>query len=130
MARRVRRAALFVAVAAFVAACAPAPVGSLGAVLAQDAATLALRVRDLPDTGDEGPGGLACDDELLLIDGRHTAELGPAEIRARLRGRVGDPIALTVVRAGAVLHVTVRRRPLLAPGEAPPPSRCTERPPR
>lgn len=94
------------------AACAGASEGSIGAVLARDPGRGTLVVREAPLGLPAARAGLVEGDELLMIDGVYARDLDPAALRARLRGKVGTPVRLTVVRGQEVYDLVLVRAPL------------------
>jgi C-terminal processing protease CtpA/Prc len=94
---------------AFVLACA-AQKGTIGAVLAQDQHQR-LFVREIPDGLAADRAGLEVGDEILTIDGHDGRAMNPATVHDALSGDVGEPVKLTVIRAGNVVRVTVKRTP-------------------
>lgn len=95
------------------AGCQGSGVGSIGAVMRRDAETHAVVVRDVPKGLGADEAGLRPGDEVVMVEGFLVRDLSAAELRARLRGGVGSDVRLTLVRAGQVRHVVVRRSALL-----------------
>ncbi len=90
-------------------------VGSVGAVFGRDNDTHLLYVREVaPDLGAD-KAGLLPGDQVVMIEGRYVRDLTEKEIRAELRGEVGSPVLLTILRGNDVLHVKVTRSALRAP---------------
>lgn len=96
--------------------CRGAGVGSIGAVMARDAETHAIVVREAPKGLGADEAGIRPGDELVMVDGFLVRDLSAAELRALLRGEVGSKVRLTILRAGAVQHLDVRRSELLESG--------------
>lgn len=84
--------------------------GSVGAVLARDAETGEVVVKDLgaPPTRD----GLLPGDQLLMVDGVLVRDLSTADLRRYLRGDPGSEVDLTVARGPVVVRLKVKRTPL------------------
>jgi carboxyl-terminal processing protease len=95
------------------AGCRSSGVGSIGAVMARDAETQALVVRDAPKGLGAEEAGLKPGDEIVMVEGFLVRDLSTVELRALLRGEIGSKLRLTVVRAGQVRHVEVQRSELL-----------------
>lgn len=102
--------------AALVAGCSGggAAMGSVGAVFGRDNDTNALYVREVPPGLAASEAGLLPGDQVVMIEGRYVRDLGEKEIRAELRGEVGSPLLLTILRGNEVLHVKVTRSALRA----------------
>ena len=84
-------------------------VGSVGAVLGRDNDTHALYVREVPPGLGADEAGLLPGDQVMMIEGRYVRDLSEKEIRAELRGDVGTPVLLTILRGNDVLHVKLTR---------------------
>lgn len=95
------------------AGCRGTGVGSIGAVLARDGLSHAVVVREAPKGLGAEQAGILPGDELVMIDGFLVRELSTAELRALMRGEVGSKVRLTIVRAGQVRHLDVRRTELV-----------------
>lgn len=89
-------------------------VGSVGAVFGRDNETHAVYVREVPPGLGASDAGMLAGDQILMIDGLHVRDLDPKEIRAHLRGEVGTPVTLTIVRGGRVHRIRVTRTALRA----------------
>jgi C-terminal processing protease CtpA/Prc len=85
----------------------PVKVGSIGVVLGRQEAG-AVFVREVPPGR---AGTLRVGDELLMIDGRFVAHLDEGTLREALRGPVGSPVRLTLLRDGAVVRLELAREP-------------------
>jgi C-terminal processing protease CtpA/Prc len=117
----VRTSGALLAVALAAASCADRT-GSIGAVLARDHATRAVRVREVPAGLGASDADLRPGDEIVMIAGRYARDLDDRELRGALRGDVGSAVDLVIVRGDEVRRVRVKRTALRAP--APPaPSR-------
>jgi C-terminal processing protease CtpA/Prc len=77
-------------------------------------------VREVPPGLAADKAGLLPGDEIVMIDGSYVKDLGPEELRQRLRGEAGSTVALTVVRGDEVRHVSLTRSPLGARRPPPP----------
>lgn len=99
--------------------CSSPSVGSVGAVLGVDTETGAVHVRETREGLAADEAGLLPGDEILMVDGVYVRDLGAAAVRDKLRGPVGSPVELTVVRGEEVLRVKLTRRPLGAPSAKP-----------
>lgn len=117
--RSVRAWALLVALATASCTTAEPKVGSIGAVLSRDRYDGAVHVREAPDGLAGSTAGLLAGDRVKMIDGILTDELEASEIKRLLRGTIGSNVVLTVLRAEAVLEITVRREPLGQGGTLP-----------
>src|SRR5580692_1045204 len=71
--------------------------GSVGAVFARDNPTGRVFVREAPEDMSGAKAGLMVGDELIAIDGRAVAQMGPPEVQHALEGRVGTKVRLTVL---------------------------------
>lgn len=87
------------------------PKGSIGALLAQDASSGALLVREAPEGMSGARGGLQEGDEIVAIDGADVRGADRAEIHRRLQGPVGTLVELSVVRAGNLQKLVIVRAP-------------------
>jgi carboxyl-terminal processing protease len=88
-------------------ACGPER-GTIGALLGQGS-DQRLVLREVPADLAAGKAGLKPGDELILIDGRDVRDLDERGVRQALRGDVGEPVKLTLLRDGRVIRVTLRR---------------------
>lgn len=113
-----RRAVAFLVVALATGCMGHQQVGSIGAMLGRDDDTHAVHVRDVPKGLAADEAGLLPGDEIVMIDGFYARDLGPKELRALLRGEIGSPVELTILRGEEVRRVVLRRTPLRA-GVAP-----------
>jgi len=86
----------------------------VGAVLGRDNDTHALYVREAPPGLGAEKAGLLPGDQVMMIEGRYVRDLSEKEIRSELRGEVGSPVLLTILRGNDVLHVKVTRTALRA----------------
>jgi S1-C subfamily serine protease len=86
--------------------------GSVGAVLGRDNDSHALYVRDVAEGLGADEAGVLPGDEIVMIDGLYTRDLDRKAITSRLRGGVGDPVELTILRGNEVHRVRVKRTPL------------------
>lgn len=89
-------------------ACAPAPHGTIGAILGQQSDGRVF-IRAAPEDLGAAKAGLQPGDEILFIDGVQASTLSPEQLSQLLGGPVGAPVDLTVIREGEVLRVTVTR---------------------
>jgi carboxyl-terminal processing protease len=94
-----------------VVGCATRP-GSIGAVLGQARSDGRVTIRDTPPGFPAARAGLAPGDEVLLIDGRDVRTMSPEAIHLALEGEVGTTVQLTLLRAGKIERVALRRAPL------------------
>lgn len=83
-------------------------VGSIGVVLGRQPDSGSVFVREVPPAR---RGSLLVGDELLMVDGRFVAHLDEAGLREALRGPVGSPVRLTLLRQGVVVRVELAREP-------------------
>lgn len=95
-------------------------VGSIGAVLGVDNETGATFIREVPEGMAADTAGIQPGDELIMIDGVYTRDLGAQALRQKLRGEIGSIVRLTVVRGDRVLHLTLRREALRPAAPHPP----------
>jgi len=84
------------------------PHGTIGALLTKTEDDR-VYVRDAPRGLAAEKSGLLPGDEILLIDGAAARDLSPEALHEKLRGEVGDPVKLTVLRGERVIRVTLRR---------------------
>ena len=84
----------------------------MGAVLARNNQTNALRVHEAPPGNAAAEAGLLPGDEILMIDGFYVKDLTQTQITALLRGEVGSTVELTVQRGEAIRQVKVKRTPI------------------
>lgn len=68
-------------------------------------------MQEAPSEGTGAQGRLQVGDEIVAIDGVDVRGADRDEIHRRLRGVVGTPVELTVVRAGTIERVVVVRAP-------------------
>lgn len=68
-------------------------------------------MRDAPEGMTGAQAGLREGDEIVAIDGADVRGADRAEIHRRLKGPVGTPVKLTVVRNGTVETLTITRSP-------------------
>ena len=94
------------------ATCGGSEVGAIGAVLARDTASGAVRVRETPAGLAAAEAGLVPGDRVKMVDGVLVDELDATGIKELLRGAVGTEVMLTVVRGDEVLQVEITRQPL------------------
>lgn len=106
--RRLRMAA---AVLAMLVGCGPG-MGSIGALLTKQHADGRVFVRQVPTDMMAAQAGLEPGDEVLSIEGKDARAMSAQDVHEALVGPIGTPVALTIVRAGQVLRITVRRGPL------------------
>jgi C-terminal processing protease CtpA/Prc len=99
------------AAAALALACASAR-GSIGAVLAQDKSDGRVTVREAPASMTAARAGIEVGDEVLLIDGRDVRSMSAEAIHLALEGDQGTAVALTILRRGKILRISVDRGPL------------------
>lgn len=95
-------------------------IGSIGAVLVRDTEEATLYVRETPRGLAAQDAGLLPGDQIIMIDGMFIRQLDAVEIRDRLRGDVGTPVSLTIVRGDEILHLEVVRGPLREASEVAP----------
>ncbi len=74
--------------------------GGIGIVLARDEAAAAWDVDQVFDDSPAARGGLEPGDRIAAIDGVPAGDLTSDQLRARLRGRIGTVVHVSVVRAG------------------------------
>jgi C-terminal processing protease CtpA/Prc len=86
--------------------------GSIGAVLGQDKTDGHVTVREAPASMEAARAGVQVGDEILLIDGRDVRAMSPEAIHLALEGDEGTSVALTVLRHGRILRLSVERGPL------------------
>lgn len=91
-------------------ACASAAPGTIGAQLGKQGDGRVF-VRGVPEGEGADRAGLEVDDELLALDGRPVRGMSQDEIRKAVRGDEGSVLRVTIIRAGAVRDVDVRRSP-------------------
>jgi len=96
--------------------------GTIGALLTKTEDDR-VYVRDAPRGLAAEKSGLLAGDEILLIDGTAARDLSPKALHEKLRGEVGDPVKLTVLRGERVIRITLRRTPAqrFRPGQSPGP---------
>ena len=85
--------------------------GSVGAILGKDNHTGRVFVREVPPGLGAAQAGLEEGDEVTAIEGKPTKAMTADELRAALRGKVGSPVSVTIVRRGETRTVTVERSP-------------------
>ena len=85
--------------------------GSVGAILGKDNRTGRVFVREVPPGLGAAQAGLQEGDEVTAIEGRPTALMTPDDLRNSLRGKVGSPVNVTIVRRGETSVVKVERSP-------------------
>ncbi len=118
--RAMRAMALAVGLCALSAgACGTSAVGSVGAVLGRNPDTGALYLRQVAEGQAADQAGLLAGDRIKMIDGVLVDDLGPEQIQARLRGEVGSPVTLTIIRGEQVLDVELTRTALHEPEDPP-----------
>jgi carboxyl-terminal processing protease len=86
--------------------------GSIGAVLGQSRSDGRVTIRETPRGFPAAQAGLTPGDEVLLIDGRDVRGMSPEAIHLALEGDVGTMVQLTLLRAGKIERVALRRAPL------------------
>ncbi len=92
--------------------------GSIGAVLKRDTASGAVVAFEVPDGMSAAVAGLRQGDRIKMVDGVHVDDLDGARLVRLLRGPIGTPVVLTVIRGNEVLHLSVVRQgamPRVAP---------------
>jgi C-terminal processing protease CtpA/Prc len=99
------------------AAACGAPVGTIGAVLAQRPDGR-IFVREVPSGLAADKQGIVAGDEILLVNGRDVRQMDERALHGALSGEVGATVKLTVVRGHEVIRVTLARTPA-ARGGAP-----------
>lgn len=107
-------------VVVLVAGCGSSGVGSIGAVLVRDRLSGAVHIRELPAGGAAAAAGLQPGDQVKMVDGVLADDLSPQALRGRLRGEVGKPVTLTIVRGERVMQLTLVREPLRTRAAPPP----------
>jgi C-terminal processing protease CtpA/Prc len=83
--------------------------GTIGAVIAQDADSGRLFLRQVPPNLAAAQANLKPGDEILLIDGLDVRRMSAQQINDALSGEVDSPVKLTVIRQEQVLRVTLKR---------------------
>ncbi|RYE89791.1 MAG: PDZ domain-containing protein [Myxococcales bacterium] len=96
--------------AALTSACGPSVPGSIGVALGRMSSG-SLEVRQAPDDMTGAQAGLRPGDEVVAIDGVDARGLSDEEVHRRLQGPLGSRVALTVVREGKVMPLSVMRGP-------------------
>lgn len=84
--------------------------GGIGLIFVGRSATAAKEAPVVQDVFADGPAekaGLMPGDVILAIDGTDAASLTPQELQARLRGKVGTSVVLSVSRQGAAAPMTI-----------------------
>ncbi len=92
--------------------------GSVGAVFARDNPTGRVFVREAPEDMSGAKGGLLVGDEVIAIDGRAVAQMGPPEVQHALEGRVGTKVRLTVLRHDKTIELNIERGPFKDPAHS------------
>jgi carboxyl-terminal processing protease len=77
--------------------------GGIGIVLARDDAVRAWRIDQVFEGSPASRAGLQPGDEIAAVDGVPASDLSGEELRARLRGKIGSVVRLTVARNGTPL---------------------------
>jgi membrane-associated protease RseP (regulator of RpoE activity) len=85
--------------------------GSVGAILGKDNHTGRVFVREVPPGLGAAQAGLEEGDEVTAIEGKPTKAMTADELRTALRGKVGSPVNVTIVRRGETSTVKVERSP-------------------
>ncbi|MBL8742213.1 MAG: PDZ domain-containing protein [Myxococcales bacterium] len=88
-------------------------IGSIGAVLGRDEETNELYVREVASSAPSA-AGLMVGDEIVMIDGVFVRGLSKNDLRLAMRGQVGSPVRVTVVRGAQVEHLTIKRTAIKA----------------
>jgi C-terminal processing protease CtpA/Prc len=83
--------------------------GTIGALIAEDAETGRLFVREVPPGLAAARAKLKPGDEILLIDGLDVRPMDPRQIHAALVGEVDSQVKLTLLRDEQVRRVTLKR---------------------
>jgi len=97
-----------IALAALLLAGCAMPAGGIHARLGFSEAS-GLRIVEVPAEGPAARAGLREGDRVIAIDGEPVRSLALAEIRERLRGRVGSEVELEISRDGEVRTIAIRR---------------------
>jgi carboxyl-terminal processing protease len=74
-----------------------------------------VRVVEVPPGGPAAEAGLAPGDVILAIDGTPVAGLSAQQVQAKLRGEVGTPVRLRVLRDAQERELSVPRTPYSKP---------------
>lgn len=92
-------------------ACGPG-MGSIGAILTKQHSDGRMMVRQVPADMESAKAGLQPGDEVLYIDSHDVRAMSADEVHKMLVGAVGTTVDVTIVRAGKVLRLVVKRGPL------------------
>lgn len=104
------KAALVACFWALTSACSVPAAGSIGVALGRMSSG-SLEVRRAPDDMTGAQAGLRPGDEVVAIDGADARGLSDEEVHKKLQGPLGSRVALTVVRDGKVIPLSVVRGP-------------------
>ena len=69
-------------------------------------------MRETPSNQAAAKAGLLPGDRLKMVDGQLLDPLVTKDVQGLLRGRVGSPVQLTVLRGREVIHLELTRGPL------------------
>jgi len=103
-----KRSLPVVMAAVVLCACAPRS-ATIGAVLARDNVTGNVRIYRLAKQEGAAAAGLQPDDELLSVDGHDVRAMTQEQLHEVLVGPVDSTVDVTIVRAGKVLRLTIKR---------------------
>jgi carboxyl-terminal processing protease len=81
----------------------------IGAVIKFDAASGYTDVLDVLPRSAAERAGLAAGDKIVTIDGRLFRGLGQADMIAHIRGKVGEPVLLSVLRDDKLMPLSITR---------------------
>jgi carboxyl-terminal processing protease len=70
-------------------------------------------IRNVQDNSPASKAGLAKDDQITAIDGEAVGERPLSDVVHQLRGPIGAPLSLTVLRGGATLTTSLKRAKII-----------------
>jgi carboxyl-terminal processing protease len=83
--------------------------GSIGVVARREGATGRVIVVEVPAGGAGARAGLEVGDEIIAVDDRMVSSMTPDQFRAAVRGPVGTPVTVEIIRDGARKRLRVER---------------------